>query len=165
MKSAIIQSLRVSQTALRGLVETIDPADYAATPKTDKGLALNPAAWQLPHIAMSLSHTVAMLTGKQTISEDWLKRFAMGSVPSVHAEDYPTKEEALAAVDKSIDALIAALENATDAQLAAPTPVEQLRRVAPTIGDVVVFLGVTHTAMHAGQLMTWRRCMGFAPRF
>lgn len=165
MKSNVIHILRFNQHMIRDLVESITPADYTTTPKTDRGVALNPAAWLVPHITMALSHTVAMLTGKQTISEDWLQRFGMGSTPSDRADDYPDKAEALAALDKTVEALVAAIDAATDAHLFAPTPDERLRERAPTVGDAVVFLAIMHTAAHTGQLMSLRRCMGIAPRF
>ncbi len=165
MKSAIPQYIRFNQSALRGLVGDISPADFTAMPKTERGLPMNAAAWQLPHIAMSLSGAVKLLTGKQTVSENWLKRFGMGSTPSTNPADYPSKDESLAVLDASFDALITAFEQASDETLAEPTPHERLQRVAPTVGDAVIFLGISHVAMHIGQLQSLRRCLGFAPRF
>ncbi|MCC6680364.1 MAG: DinB family protein [Phycisphaeraceae bacterium] len=165
MKSYVLQSIRFNQKTLAGLVEDMSPADFTAMPKGERGLVLNAAAWQLPHIAMSLSGAVQFLTGKATVSADWQRRFGTGSTPSTNAADYPSKDECLAALNTSFDALVAAVEQANDEQLTAKTPHEMLRTIAPAIGDAVVFLGVSHIAMHIGQLQSLRRCLGFAPRF
>jgi len=165
MKSPIQHALRVNAGYIRELVEPIDEATWAHMPKTDGGIALNPPAWIVPHVTVAMSFIVNLLGGGFTTPEDWFSRYGMKSNPTDQSADYPTKDEALRTLDATVAALIAAHDRATPEQLAVPTPVEDFRKLVPTVGDAVAFVALTHTATHTGQLLSWLRCTGTGPRF
>ena len=53
------------------------------------------------------------------------------------------------------------------------TPIEQwdepmpgeFRKMTPTLGDEILFMGILHLAIHIGQMTSSRRCLNHQPRF
>ena len=165
MKSSTHQNIRISVGYIKQLVEPVEPGQMAAMPKSQDGIALNPPAWVIGHLAVSMAHVVKMLGGTVDLPQQWSTLFDMKSQPTDEASAYPDKAELLRGLDSVSESLCAALEATTDEQLAAPTPREEFRKLVPTVGDAVTFVGVFHNGLHAGQLTSWRRCMGIGPRF
>lgn len=165
MKSSVLHVFQRDAGYLRELFEPIEPDKIAVMPKNGDGVALNPPAWLVAHVTVSLSHAVSMLGGDPGIPMERYAKYGMGSAATDNSGDYPNKTELLEHFDKVTQAFVDALTAASDEQLAAPTPSEGFRKVIPTVGGAAVFIGVFHTGVHAGQLTAWRRCMGMGPRF
>lgn len=74
---------------------------------------------------------------------------------------YPPMDKITAHFFAAHRAALAAIENLSDAQCAAPNPREgRMREMFPTMGGMLMFLLTTHMLMHLGQISAWRRCMG-----
>ncbi len=73
---------------------------------------------------------------------------------------YPSMETITTAFFRTHDALIEALGSVDDSKLIQPTPDEKARERFPMLGARVLFMCNNHMMMHAGQVSTWRRCMG-----
>jgi hypothetical protein len=140
----------------KSLVKDIDDADMAREPFP----AANHAAWVLGHIIVSTDGVVKLLGGEATTPEEWNALFGRGSTMSYDRAAYPSKDELLAALEKTFDAACAAAAIATPEQCARPHHVEMLRRGLPTTGDLIAMLLTTHVAQHLGQLSAWRRALG-----
>ena len=61
---------------------------------------------------------------------------------------------------RGVDRLLELLPAVDDATMQQQNPIEAARERFPTVGIFVVFLVGAHTALHLGQVSTWRRCMG-----
>jgi hypothetical protein len=140
----------------KALVKDIDDADMAR----EAFGGANHAAWVLGHIIVSTDGVVKLLGREATAPAEWNALFGRGSTMSYDRAAYPSKEELLAALDKTFDAALVAARGATPEQCAAPHHVEMLRRGLPTTGDLIAMLLTTHVAQHLGQLSAWRRALG-----
>ncbi len=56
--------------------------------------------------------------------------------------------------------LISRLPEVSDEVFGKETPIEGLKDMFPTVGQLAAFMALSHTMMHLGQISTWRRCMG-----
>ncbi len=140
----------------KALVKDIDDADMAR----EAFPGANHAAWVLGHIIVTTDGVVKLLGQAPTAPPEWNTLFGRGSTMSYDRAIYPSKDELLAALDKTFDAATAAAASATPEQCAAPHHVEMLRRGLPTTGDLIALLLTTHVAQHLGQLSAWRRALG-----
>lgn len=74
---------------------------------------------------------------------------------------YPAMEAITSHFFATTDAVITALETATDAHLSKPNPGEgRMKEFFPTVGDRAAFLLGGHAMLHLGQVSAWRRMMG-----
>ncbi|MCG8507932.1 MAG: DinB family protein, partial [Rhodospirillales bacterium] len=127
-------------------------------------VALNPVAWIVGHVIVTLVPTIERLGGRVELPEDWAKRFEMGSKPHEDATALPSKTELLnrlAAVETELDRVldVTPIEQWDD-----PMPGE-FRKMTPTLGDEILFMGILHLAIHIGQMTSSRRCLNHEPRF
>lgn len=77
---------------------------------------------------------------------------------------YPPMEEIVAHFRDGYEALFASIAGLPDGAFEAPNPREgRLREMFPTLGGFVNFMCTCHLMVHAGQVSTWRRCMGLGP--
>lgn len=137
------------------------PADQLAN---DPGPGFHPPGWILAHLAICTDYPLTLLGGKRRCPKEWHKAFGPMSTPPANLEDYPSKDELIAAYDEGHQAAAAAVAAATEEQVGKPHPVEILKStVIQTIGDLVSHLMTTHEAFHISQLSSWRRQAGHDP--
>lgn len=192
IQDALTRYLRANLHYTEHLVRDLTPQQMTAQPKTQYGTIVNHPTWLLGHLATSIWPMPELLgdrdlaaqwldwfekesegvgeqegrypTGSE-LPERWMRWFDTGSKPLAgkEVEQYPSKDELLESLRRSHQRLIEWVEQANVAQLAAEMPIKEAREQAPTIGHAVVLIAI-HEAQHLGQLATWRRAMGLAPK-
>ena len=121
---------------------------------------LNHAAWQIGHVSFVRAGMVQLLGETVDLPGEWAGLFAPGTTPSADASQYPSKEELLAAFERSHRRVIEAARAASADTLGQPTPIPQIRGMFPTLRHLVAGMLTTHDGMHLGQLSVWRRVQG-----
>lgn len=159
MCDTAIKILRGMQGYGDALVADVDAADFCKQPLP----GMNHPAWILGHLAIAADGHSTYLGGEKQL-DDWADKFGRGSTPTTDPADYPSKDELLEAWHAANERLIAAAQSATPEMLTQPNR-GPLNDQLPTVGEFVVFSMTAHTAMHLGQLATWRRAMGRKPMF
>lgn len=77
---------------------------------------------------------------------------------------YPPSSDIIEFFNRSHEAALAALRNASNAQLSADNPRESaLQQLCPTLGSLLNFYMTSHVTLHLGQLSAWRRMEGMPP--
>jgi hypothetical protein len=127
------------------------------------GITLNHAAWTLSHLAWANDNILSYLG--QTSKFDSLEKIAaMDTTPTSDRSQYPPKAELLKMLKDADTRLWAAVTSASADQLNTPTS-ENMRKMFPTLGSLVIGLLTGHYSAHLGQLSAWRRAMGFPSVF
>ena len=125
----------------------------------------NHGAWNLGHIIYSLS-MVRQLTGAGPDANPLPEgEYGMGSAPTNDRAAYPSKEDLLAKLAATHDALAPRLAAMKPEDLAAVNPNEGFRKMMPTVGDAITFLSTSHYAVHLGELAVWRKAIGLPQLF
>ena len=157
MKSSILIAFKFNLDYAQRLVADVDDDKFADQPAP----GMNHPAWILGHLATTNDFVVNMLGGDATVCpEAWSPLFTQGTTPEPDRSKYPSKNELLAALDQGHTNLAATLQAADDDTLAKENPVEGMRPLAPTIGDLATFICTIHEMLHLGQLSAWRRASG-----
>jgi hypothetical protein len=93
----------------------------------------------------------------------WMDLFKAGAacLDDPSGTIYPGGVEILTAFSKGYAWLFAEMAGLSDEVLAKPHPDENVRaKFFPTLGAAMVFMTNSHVMVHAGQISTWRRCVG-----
>lgn len=154
----IVTSLRMNRQLTENFVADLDDARLTQQPAD----VINHAAWQLGHITFSLNGACQLARGDYRLPDGWAKLFGAGSQPTSDRASYPSKACLIEELSKASVALEQALGAADDALLSAETPMETLRKVAPTIADALAILAGGHYGYHLGQFSVWRKAMGLS---
>lgn len=158
MLKSLLHNYQFNLSFLKMLVDDIEEGKMCAQPG---GIANHPA-WTLPHLVSGSEFTGQLLGLEPLMPQDWFGKYGRGSVPTTDPADYPSKTDALAALEAHHARVSEACGNADPSLLDQPTPDADFRQVMPTIGDALVFLLGTHEAVHIGQITTWRKVIGFS---
>ncbi len=122
---------------------------------------VNHALWFAGHMAMADNYFLSLVSPSRAKTLDGFEsRFGMKSQPTANAADYPPTAEVLAAMRDRRAALLAALDELTDEQLAQPVP-----KPSQMFTDLasVFELAIWHEGLHAGQVSLARRALGYPP--
>jgi hypothetical protein len=124
----------------------------------------NHALWFVGHSANSDNAFLGMLApDKKVEGPPFVAKFRAGTQPTNNPKDYPPAEEVLAYWRERRNTLLSIVEKLTDADLEKPLPAgSPLAARLPDVGGLVAFIGF-HEGMHAGQVTTARRSLGFKP--
>lgn len=153
MKAHVLQIARLSLRYAEANLADIPEDKMTALPA---GLVNHPA-WIVGHIVLAAERTVQLLGGQAACTDECAALFQ--DPPTEAGGDFPAKAELLAALTDVYDRLVKAFEAAGDDLLAQTLPVEDMREVFPTIGDMAVGVLTLHPALHLGQLAAWRTAM------
>ena len=156
MMKALLHNYQFNLSFLKMLVENIEEGKMCEQP----GGIVNHPAWTLPHLVTGSEFAGQLLGLEPLMPQDWFAKYGRGSTPSTDPADYPSKTDALAALDAHHARVSAACGNVDPSLLERPTPDEDFRQVMPTVGDALVFLLAAHEAVHIGQITSWRKAMG-----
>ncbi|NQT14599.1 MAG: DinB family protein [Planctomycetes bacterium] len=156
MVPEILNSLALNLDFVRRMVADLDEVQMVG----QVGVVANHPAWTIGHVAHSFELMGGELGMSAWLPEDWAKRFGTGTTPSCDPEAYPPKKDLLRALDEGQKRLVQRTSQMTVADLAQPLPAEGYRDRIPTVGHALLHILASHTAMHAGQLVVWRRAMG-----
>jgi len=142
------------------MVADITPEQFLAQPAP--GRIINHPAWILCHLNV-YAHVIACLLRAEPFEDPLGKPYSRGSTVTLNPADYPPPPAIIAEFTRLHDHAAAALDAAPDDLFTSPTPVERLRRMCPTVGELLITLMIKHESFHLGQLSAWRRAMGLAP--
>ncbi len=160
LRAALRSTWRRNAAYALRLVGDIPPEHFVSQPAP--GRTMNHPAWIFCHLNVYASIVASLLRGEPF--EDPLgKPYARGSTVSPRLSDYPEPREVVAAFERLHDDAAGSLDTAGADRFSAATPVERLRTMSPTVGELLVMLMVKHESFHLGQLSAWRRAMGMAP--
>lgn len=153
----VLKTQQINLDYARRLVADVPEERMADQPRP----GMNHAAWVLGHLAMTADFVSGIL-GDATIRhpESWEALFGSGATPVSDRSRYPSKAELVHAVESAYQRVASLLPKVSEARLAEPFPMEEMREMVPSVGDGVVFLVTAHDAVHLGQLSAWRRAMG-----
>jgi hypothetical protein len=158
MIAEILNSFALNLDYLRRLVEDLDDGQMVAQPAG----VVNHPAWTIGHLVQSCQAIGGELGIPPWLPDDWGRRFGTGSVPVAIPDAYPGKAALMRALDDGRRRLAEALAEMGEEGLARPLPDVRYRDRLPTIGHAVLHILAAHTALHVGQVATWRRAMGLA---
>jgi hypothetical protein len=155
--------LSIYKMTLKNIGEAVQDVPQSRMAEQPGGLVNHPA-WTLAHLSAAAGFLLTLLDDRSVPSVDAeFKQFGPGSIPSVDAKAFPTKEELLDRLAARHALVVAAVEQKHADYFSRPTP-ESLRAFAPTIGRIAVYLLASHESYHLGQLMQWRRAAGLASK-
>lgn len=152
-KQAIRSSMDLSLQVLKTYVSDFTDAELLRRPTA----GCNHLAWQLGHLISSEAQLLeSICPGKGAkLPAGFAEQHSKEMCESDDPAKFRTKQEYLDLFQKVREATLAGLDEASDADLDAPSP-EPLREHFPTVGQVFTLIG-THPLMHAGQFVVVRR--------
>ena len=157
-----IDQIVFARTYTRGLLDTVDPADWFRTPAE----GVTHVAWQVGHLAMA-QYRLGMerLRGLRPadadlISPAFLKTFGRDSVVALDPAAYPPPADIRATFDRVHDQLLTELTAFPEADLDSPalTPHKFCRSKMECLRWCSA-----HEMVHAGQIALLRRLFGQKP--
>jgi hypothetical protein len=159
MLKPLLNNYAFNLSFLKMLVDDVEEEKMCQQP----GGLVNHPAWTLPHLVTGSEFAGQLLGLEPLIAQDWFDKYGRGSTPSTDPADYPSKSDALAALEAHHARVSDALGITDPSLLDRPTPNDDFRQIMPTLGDALLFLLVTHEAFHIGELASWRKAMGLPP--
>ena len=156
VKSAIKETFGISNMVLNSYVGDFTDAELMRRP----GPGCNHVAWQLGHL---ISSECGLMNGIQAGSAPQLpagfeEKHSKENIGSDNPADFHTKQEYTDLASKVHDAVITLLDAYPEKKLDDPSP-EHFRGMFPTMGSMFLLI-VTHSMMHAGQIVPLRRALG-----
>jgi hypothetical protein len=144
---------------VRKLVADVTPARWAEQPHA----GMNHPAWVVGHLVVANDYGLQLLGQPMTGPTAWHQLHGPGSQPTTELSRYAPASELLAEFERTSALFRAAVPTATPEQLAPrhQVPMAFLQAAFPTVGELLAHLLATHIAVHAGQVSTWRRVLGF----
>ncbi len=124
---------------------------------------VNHPAWSLSHLNVTLQFLLGLLDEPHECPTDAeLRRFGPGSIPTTVQSDYKSKAELVAELKRLHARTEAVVRAKHDSHFPRESPLE-IRKFAPTIGRIAVYLLASHDAYHLAQINQWRRAAGMVP--
>jgi hypothetical protein len=161
MKTHIINAYAFNLRYAKALVKdvTLDMMTYSPA----EGLENHPA-FTLGHLISGAALTSKYLGGPYEFAPEWERLFKRNGpgdprLPEQDTTRYPPKEQLLEELTKQHDLVEGLIQGLDKAEWNEPSP-WRFRNDLPTLGDLLLFMCVTHESMHLGQLAAWRRAMG-----
>jgi DinB superfamily len=166
----LAQSCAYPQGYMDRLLKDVTPAMFARQPHVNgKHIQCNHPAWVYGHLAIYTQNCMESLkmpvgiTARPAGFEDLFKD-GVDCKDDAAGTIYPAMDVVVGHFKKSHAAVIAALPDASDELFNLPNMRDgKVSPNFPTMGSMLTFLLLGHTMVHAGQVSTWRRCMGLGP--
>lgn len=160
---AIIKQIDFNYQYAQVLVEDLTKEQMTVTP--GKGLENHPA-FTLGHLVSAASMVIIDLGGSSSMPLVWKEIFDRKGpgdpqLPDKDASKYPSKRELLDSL-KSEYEQIKNLFKDKEATYFDQAVQWRLAPHFPNKMDALLFMCVSHSAMHLGQLAAWRRAMGLS---
>mgnify|MGYP000207778971 CR=1 FL=1 len=159
-KQAALEAAAFAHGFLVKIVDTF-PADKRTY---QISRADNHILWSLGHLATTYEWLLSLLKeGGQKLPAEYQALFGSKSEPNPDVKAYPGYDQLRKDLDHSYDALIAAFQATSDADLAKPTLSDTGGFVPTRLGALTVV--TWHDGWHSGQLSTLRRSLGLPSVF
>jgi hypothetical protein len=154
-KEILKSSLGLTNMVLHSYLGDMDDSDLMKRP----GIGCNHIAWQLGHLIASNTNILNMVAPGMApeLPTGFAEKHSNESKNCNEAAQFYSKQQYMDLMKKLDDALIAAIDQASEADLDKPSP-ESFRSWCPRLGDIFVLL-VSHPLMHAGQWVPVRRML------
>jgi hypothetical protein len=123
----------------------------------------NHVLWNLGHIGTTDEWGVTVFDLSAAMDERMMKLFGSGSTPTSDAKAYPSKDAVLAYLHRSHERLIAAVNRASETDLATPLPPDYSGFAPDKLG--LLYSLAWHEGFHTGQINACRKALGFKPKF
>jgi hypothetical protein len=159
MITEILRSNKLVLDYLRRLVADV-PDDWMTR---QFGGVINHPAWVIGHIIYSCQAIGGEIGIAAWLPDDWPSKFGTGSVPIEKPDAYLDKKMLLQALDDGQRRLETVLSAILESDLDKPLPDVSYREIFPTVGQAVLHILTSHTAVHVGQVTVWRRASGLGP--
>ncbi|MFO0013959.1 MAG: DinB family protein [Planctomycetota bacterium] len=155
-REAIKQTLRTTNMVISSYLSDLADTDLLVRP----GAGCNHIAWQLGHLISANAGILDSIApgSAPAMPDGFAQRHGKDQAASDHPANFHTKAEYETLLGQVDEAVMAALDRMSDADLDQPSP-EQWKNMFPRVGDVMVLLA-THALMHAGQWVPVRRSLG-----
>jgi hypothetical protein len=121
---------------------------------------MNHPAWIVGHLAYSCQMIGIEMGLAAWLPEDWGEYFGTDARSAAVGERYSSPSELLSAFENAAKRVQRRLAEIDDTDLAGPLPDQRHRETFPTLGHAVLHILTVHTAVHLGQLSTWRHAIG-----
>ena len=146
-------SLKMTQRVYSSYVSDLTDEELMLRP----GPGCNHIAWQLGHLISSNTSILnaVLPDAAPSLPEGFDQKHGKSNSGSDDPKDFLTKDQYVTLFSKLDDAIVAAIDRLSEADLDQPSP-EAWRGKFPTIGSLAVVL-VAHTMMHVGQWVPIRR--------
>jgi uncharacterized damage-inducible protein DinB len=122
----------------------------------------NHALWFAGHMGVTDNFFLSIVAPEKARDEPGFpEKFGMGSQPTKNAADYPPVEQVLAYMRDRRQALLAALSQMTEDDLAKPTP----KGTPDFLGNIAAVFetAIWHEGLHSGQVSMVHRALGHPP--
>ena len=148
---ALLQQARQTSENMLASFKTPQDWTYQVHPTA------NHAMWFAGHMASADNFFVGVVspTRRSTLPPGYKEMFGMGSKPSPNPNDYPPPEEVLRLMRDRRQALLAALDSLSEADLAKPMPEGRPDFFKDLAG--VFEMAIWHEGLHSGQISIARR--------
>lgn len=128
--------------------------------------APNHPAWTIAHLLHYHPAILSLIDGKPVndpAEHPDASRYDAGSTPVDEPQQYPSKDELIANYPAGHEQVTSQLRQVSEDQLDRAPGLPRWAKAFPSIAATLTYLMVVHEATHLGQIMTWRRAMGWPP--
>lgn len=144
----------------RGIIDETPPDKWLFQPTT----GVNHVLWNVGHLGVSNRWVRGQIDSSAPPGDaDWRKRFAAGSTPVSDGAAYPPTADICAYYEREWDALLALLDQMSDAELAAPVSKDAAMLAKNKLG--LFYFAAWHEGMHAGEIAAIRKALGLKAKF
>jgi hypothetical protein len=165
MRTAVLRSFSFNLGYLKMLLNGIEGRFWTRQPSFEGHLFANHPLWQLGHLTVALDFAGSMLGLEKFAPSSYETVFGMGVAAVDDPARYPEPNLVLDTLARSHDRLAQAYTHAGEELLGLPHGVEGFPPGLLTRGDMATYIMISHEPTHIGQLIAWRRLMGFKPMF
>lgn len=163
VSEAIVPSVMLIKGLFNNMLDGVTPEMFAKRPD---GVAANHPGYIFGHTAFYADKLLTGLgVGSSSFSEGDAARYGMDVdvVDSADGDQYLSMDESVRIFNEVFDRVISGLPGVEAERLDASAAGTSFEGLMSSMGGVANFVFVAHPMMHAGQLSTWRRCMGLGP--
>ncbi len=160
----LIPAFKLTHGYITSLLDGVTPEMFARQPE---GVAANHPAYVLGHIAYYCTRIMTRLGvgSMPDFTPELEALFAMNveCMDDPAGTFYPPMVEIVDLYSATMDAVIENLPNVDPERFDAAPEGKPFGGLVTTNASLATFMLIAHPMMHAGQISTWRRCMGLGP--
>jgi uncharacterized damage-inducible protein DinB len=155
--ATLVHILKTSSVFLHRMVDNLKPEEFDKQPCS----GANTTAWVLGHLILTDRRILGMLGATlPTLPEGFEAQFTVTGKAADEQRHYGDPVQLLAEFDRHRQLLIDTVAASTPEKLGAP--LEKPHALFATPGEAVALMAL-HVMLHAGQVSTTRRILGYAP--
>jgi hypothetical protein len=161
----LLPSVKITQGLFHNLLDGVRPDQFARQPE---GVAANHPAFILGHLSLYPPKVLEAL-GVENPARPTAETAPLFEAGAECRDDpagdiYPPMDQIVSDFDRVMVDAAERLATIPEDRFAGPIPPENsFSKIMPDLGALANFTLIAHPMLHAGQLSTWRRCMGLPP--